>query len=153
MNYLCIYIYISIYLYISIECKGERCSAVRKEKLFCSIKLVCKILALIIFSIKKFERLSVRIKLLRVRLLFITCSNEMWVRPVQWSFTSDKPWWLQQTLFSQFTTKLYTVFSPISGHRWCKKKLSANWRCPSFGKFFNIGLNFENKAFFYIYKV
>ena len=33
------------------------------------------------------------------------------------------------------------------------KKLSANWRCPPFGRFFNIGLNFENKAFFYIYKV
>ena len=33
------------------------------------------------------------------------------------------------------------------------KKLSANWRCPPFGKFFNISLNFENKAFFYIYKV
>ena len=33
------------------------------------------------------------------------------------------------------------------------KKLSANWKCPTFGKFFNIGLNFENKAFFYIYKV
>ena len=30
------------------------------------------------------------------------------------------------------------------------KKLSANWRCPTFGKFFNIGINFENKAFFYI---
>ena len=30
------------------------------------------------------------------------------------------------------------------------KKLSANWRCPAFGKFFNIGINFENKAFFYI---
>ena len=33
------------------------------------------------------------------------------------------------------------------------KKLSANWRCPSFRKFFNIDLNFENKSFFYIYKV
>ena len=33
------------------------------------------------------------------------------------------------------------------------KKLSADWRCPHFGKFFNIGLNFENKAFFYIYNV
>ena len=33
------------------------------------------------------------------------------------------------------------------------KKLSVNWKCPPFGKFFNIGLNFENKAFFYIYKV
>ena len=33
------------------------------------------------------------------------------------------------------------------------KKLSANWRCLPFGKFFNIGLNFKNKAFFYIYKV
>ena len=33
------------------------------------------------------------------------------------------------------------------------KKLSANWSCPPFGKFFNIGLNFENKAFFYIHKV
>ena len=31
------------------------------------------------------------------------------------------------------------------------KKMSADWRCPPFGKFFNIGLNFENKAFFYIY--
>ena len=30
------------------------------------------------------------------------------------------------------------------------KHLSANWRCPPFGKFFNIGFNFENKAFFYI---
>ena len=46
-----------------------------------------------------------------------------------------------------------TVFSPISGHCWCKKDLSANWRCPPFGKFFNISLNFENKTFFYIYKV
>ena len=46
-----------------------------------------------------------------------------------------------------------TVFSPISGHRWRIKKLSANQRCPPFGKFFNIGLNFENKVFFYIYKV
>ena len=34
-----------------------------------------------------------------------------------------------------------------------KNKLSANWRCPSFGKFFNISLNFKNKAFFSIYKV
>ena len=34
-----------------------------------------------------------------------------------------------------------------------QKKLSANWRRPPFGKFFNIGLNFENEAFFYIYKV
>ena len=33
------------------------------------------------------------------------------------------------------------------------KKQSANWRCPPFRKFFNIGLNFENKAFLYIYKV
>ena len=32
------------------------------------------------------------------------------------------------------------------------KKRSANWKCPPFGKFFNIKLNFENKAFFYIYK-
>ena len=24
-----------------------------------------------------------------------------------------------------------------------------NWRCPPFGKFFNFGLNFENKAFFF----
>ena len=34
-----------------------------------------------------------------------------------------------------------------------KKNLSANWMCPPFGKYFNIGLNFENKAFFYIHKV
>ena len=34
-----------------------------------------------------------------------------------------------------------------------KKKLSANRRYPPFGKFFNIDLNFENKAFFYIYKM
>ena len=38
-----------------------------------------------------------------------------------------------------------------------EKKLSANWevsaKCPPFGKFFNIGNNFKNKAFFYIYKV
>ena len=27
-----------------------------------------------------------------------------------------------------------------------KKKLSANWTSPPFGKFFNIGLNFENKG-------
>ena len=33
------------------------------------------------------------------------------------------------------------------------KKLSANWGCPPFGKFYNIGLNFENKTFFYIYEV
>ena len=52
-----------------------------------------------------------------------------------------------------FNNLLTTVFSPISGHRWCKKKLSANWRCPPFGKFFNIGFNFKNKAFFYTYKV
>ena len=35
----------------------------------------------------------------------------------------------------------------------CAKKLSTIWRCPLFGKFFNIGLNFDNKAFFCIYKV
>ena len=46
-----------------------------------------------------------------------------------------------------------TVFSPISRHCWCKKKLPANWRCPPFGKYFNIGLNFKNKAFFYTCKV
>ena len=46
----------------------------------------------------------------------------------------------------------YTIFSSISGHRWCKEKLSANWRYTPFGKFFNIALNFENKAFFYILK-
>ena len=34
-----------------------------------------------------------------------------------------------------------------------QKKLSANWRCPPFESFFNIDFNFENKAFFYIYKV
>ena len=34
-----------------------------------------------------------------------------------------------------------------------QKKLPANWRRPPFGKFFNVGLNFENEAFFYIYKV
>ena len=33
------------------------------------------------------------------------------------------------------------------------KKQSANWNCPPFGNVFNIGLNFENKAFFYIYEV
>ena len=32
------------------------------------------------------------------------------------------------------------------------KKLFTNWKCPTFEKFLNIGLNFENKAFFYIYK-
>ena len=31
-----------------------------------------------------------------------------------------------------------------------KKSLSANWRCPPFGKFSNIGLNFKNNTFFYI---
>ena len=34
-----------------------------------------------------------------------------------------------------------------------QKKLPANWRCPPFGKYFSIGLKFENKAIFYIYKV
>ena len=33
-----------------------------------------------------------------------------------------------------------------------KKKLFANWRCPPFGKFFNIALYFENKASFNIKK-
>ena len=33
------------------------------------------------------------------------------------------------------------------------KKMSANWRYPPFGKFFNIGLNFGNEAFLYVYKV
>ena len=57
-------------------------------------------------------------------------------------------------LISSLTNNLVnTVFSPISRHRWCKKNLSPNWKCPPFGEFFNIGLNFENKAFVYICKV
>ena len=59
--------------------------------------------------------------------------------------------WRHLSWIQNFVT---TVFSPISGHCWCKnKKLSSNWRCPPFGKFFKVGLNFENKAFFCIYKV
>ena len=56
-------------------------------------------------------------------------------------------------LYDKNSHRTATVFSPISGHCWCKKKLFASWRCPPFGKFSNIGCNFENKAFFYIYKV
>ena len=99
------FISVSESIIFHLQRRNSRCSAVRRKKLFSSIKLVCETSALIIFSIREFEWSLVRINLLEVRLLYTACSNEIWVRPVQWSCSLDKPWWLQETLFSQYTTK------------------------------------------------